>query len=241
MAERPDGTRVPFAAYPTPLRDEAGRVIGGVNVLVDLTERTAAQQALADSEGRLRLALQAGQHAFWELDLHTGQVVRAPFHDQIFGYEIPLQEWSYEAFLDHVLPEDRAQVEAAYRAALEQGTDPCLECRIHRVDEGGICWIELYGRVQRDAGGRAVRLHGVLRDITARKRTEAALRESEARMRSILETVPDAMLVFDEQGRIESCSAAAETLFGHAAGQLAGQDIRALLPRLAGDPQHRRP
>src|SRR6185295_5286922 len=77
VAERPDGTRVPFAAFPAPLHDEAGVLVGGVNVLMDITERKAAEQALAESEARLRLALRAGRHAFWELDLITGSVMRA--------------------------------------------------------------------------------------------------------------------------------------------------------------------
>ena len=56
MAERPDGTR--SLSRPTaPLHDDAGVLIGGVNVLVDITERKAAEQALAESEARLRLAL----------------------------------------------------------------------------------------------------------------------------------------------------------------------------------------
>jgi PAS domain S-box-containing protein len=54
VAERPDGTRIPFAAYPTPLHDEAGAIIGAINVLVDITERKAAEAALADSEAHLR-------------------------------------------------------------------------------------------------------------------------------------------------------------------------------------------
>ena len=46
IAERPDGTRVSFVPYPTPLHDEAGRLIGAVNVLVDVTERRVAEDAL---------------------------------------------------------------------------------------------------------------------------------------------------------------------------------------------------
>jgi PAS domain S-box-containing protein len=54
VAERPDGARVPFAAYPTPLRDAAGNVVGALNVLVDISDRKATEAALADSEARLR-------------------------------------------------------------------------------------------------------------------------------------------------------------------------------------------
>ena len=46
MAERPDGTRVPFMAYPTPLHDASGRLVGAVNMLVDLTPTKEADEAL---------------------------------------------------------------------------------------------------------------------------------------------------------------------------------------------------
>ena len=54
IAERPDGTRVPFIPYPTPLRDEAGGLTGAINVLVDITDRTIAEAALAGSAAWLR-------------------------------------------------------------------------------------------------------------------------------------------------------------------------------------------
>ena len=54
IAERPDGSRVPFIPYPTPLRDDRGRLIGAVNVLVDITERKAAEAALKAREAELR-------------------------------------------------------------------------------------------------------------------------------------------------------------------------------------------
>lgn len=57
IAERPDGTRICFIAYPTPLRDEAGAVDGAVNVLVDITARKAAEHALHESEAQLTEAL----------------------------------------------------------------------------------------------------------------------------------------------------------------------------------------
>ena len=54
VAERPDGTQVPFIAYPTPLRDEAGACVGGVNVLVDIADRKRTAAALRESEARLQ-------------------------------------------------------------------------------------------------------------------------------------------------------------------------------------------
>jgi PAS domain S-box-containing protein len=54
VAERPDGTRVSFMPYPTPLRNDRGELIGAVNVLVDVTERTQAEEALRDAAEALR-------------------------------------------------------------------------------------------------------------------------------------------------------------------------------------------
>jgi len=62
VAERPDGTRVPFIPYPTPLRNAAGAVVGAVNMLVDITERKAAETALRDREARLTLLAREVDH-----------------------------------------------------------------------------------------------------------------------------------------------------------------------------------
>jgi two-component system, LuxR family, sensor kinase FixL len=70
----------------------------------------------------------------------------------------------------------------------------------------------------------------VVRDITDQKAAEIALSQREQHLRSILETVPDAMVVIDEQGRIVSFSAAAERLFGYIESEVLGRTIELLLP-----------
>jgi two-component system, LuxR family, sensor kinase FixL len=72
---------------------------------------------------------------------------------------------------------------------------------------------------------------GIIRDITARKAAEIALRESELRWRSIVETVPDAIIVIDAAGIIQSFSPAAERLFGYAAGEVVGHNVKMLMPQ----------
>ena len=71
---------------------------------------------------------------------------------------------------------------------------------------------------------------GIIRDITRRKTAEIALRESELRLRSILSTVPDAIVVIDDRGSIQSFSPAAERLFGYAADEVAGKNVNLLMP-----------
>jgi two-component system sensor kinase FixL len=211
------------------LTDLAGAVMAEIAAGLRHQELEAAGTALRDSEARLRLALEAGQLAFWELDLVSGKVVRASFHDQIFGYATPLPDWSYTAFLSHVLPEDREEVERVYKRVIRDRIDTPVECRIRRAGDGEVRWIEVHGQPYRGPDGQVIRLHGVLCDITNRKQTQAALRDGEARLRSILETVPDAMVVIDEQEKIESFSTAAERLFGYAAGEVIGRNVSMLM------------
>ena len=71
---------------------------------------------------------------------------------------------------------------------------------------------------------------GIIRDISDRKAAEAARRESDLRLRSMLDTVPDGIIVIDERGRIQSFSPAAERLFGYAADEVIGQNVSMLMP-----------
>ena len=71
---------------------------------------------------------------------------------------------------------------------------------------------------------------GIIRDITDRKAAELAQRESELRLRSILDTLPDAIVVIDTQGVIQSFSPAAERLFGYRSGEVIGQNVKLLMP-----------
>jgi two-component system, LuxR family, sensor kinase FixL len=71
---------------------------------------------------------------------------------------------------------------------------------------------------------------GIIRDVTDRKAAEAAIRAREAEMRSILDTVPDAIIVIDEAGIIQSFSPAAERLFGYEADAAIGLNISTMMP-----------
>jgi two-component system sensor kinase FixL len=83
----------------------------------------------------------------------------------------------------------------------------------------------------RDATGQIRGFAKVTRDITERIAAEEALRAREAHLRSILETVPDAMVVIDEQALIQSFSAAAERLFGYGPDDVIGENVRILMPQ----------
>jgi len=81
-----------------------------------------------------------------------------------------------------------------------------------------------------DTSGRLVGASKVARDVSGAKLAERALAEREAHLQSVLDTVPDAMIVIDTKGLIQSFSATAERLFGYTAAEAVGQNVKLLMP-----------
>ena len=171
------------------------------------------------SEERLRFALDVAGLGQWDLDVATGLAFRSPRHDEIFGYGEPLPEWTYEMFLDHVVPQDRDAVDAAFQHAATHGQDWDFECRIARAD-GAERWIWARGRVWHNDAGDARRMLGVVADVTDRKASEAALRASERRFHRAVAEAPTPVILHADDGEILQVSRAFSEITGYAAADV---------------------
>ena len=102
---------------------------------------------------------------------------------------IPKSDTLGEGWRQSLHPDDLPRTDAAWRKALETGDPMDVEYRIGRGN-GIWRWVRARGQARRDADGRIVRWYGTVEDIDDRKALEAALQESEARLRTILSTLP---------------------------------------------------
>ena len=133
---------------------------------------------------RMERALEASEIGHWELNLSDNRAFRNLRHDQIFGYDELLPTWTYEAFIEHVLPEDREQVAARFDEAVRLGTHWDFECRIRRADDQ-VRWIWARGRALDTNEDGEELMAGTVADITRRKHLEAELRQ---RLKQLAET-----------------------------------------------------
>lgn len=176
----------------------------------------------------LRLTLDEAGICSWALDISTGRVTISPTCIRLFGVP-PNGLATFGAIQERVHPGDRAARADAIRDAMERGGSYEVDYRAVHPD-GSIRWLRSRGQVQDGPDGRPSRHRGVIFSIHEQRQADEELRAREAHLRSILETIPDAMVVIDEQARIKSFSAAAERQFGYAPDEVEGRNVSLLMP-----------
>jgi PAS domain S-box-containing protein len=143
-----------------------------ITVVRTLLRLRTTELGLAESEERLRLAIEGANIATWDIDLRDGS---AHFSRELYGFlgRTPVggpAKW--ELWLDQIHADDRVAVLQAMDRARKTGERFSHEHRIVRRDDGAECWLASYGRVHRDEHGEPTRFMGIALDITARKHAE---------------------------------------------------------------------
>lgn len=175
FAPRKGGGRIWVRVASAPVRDESGEVVGMVGISLDISVRKRAQAALAESEERLRIALDAGRMGTWDWDMGTGTMRWSESLERIYGLEPGSFGGTFEHFQAGIHAEDRSRVMASIERALHDGREYSLDYRIVRPADGAVRWVTVRGRVLRDEGGRPTGMAGVCADITGRKEAERGL------------------------------------------------------------------
>ena len=161
-------------------------------------------RALADSEERFRVAVEAARCGIWEWRLDTGELYMSDITGAMLG-------WggggiaSTEQVLERVAPEHRDRVRQAILAAATHGAFD-VSFRVSRPD-GGAVWIDARGQaVGERSDSRFVRLVGVALDVTEERIAQVRAQAAEVRLQGAIESVPEAFALWDRQGRLVLCN-----------------------------------
>lgn len=177
----PDGRRAFWLSTKAPLRDGEGAVVGLVGTSLDITDRKAAEAQHQEIEERYRLAARATNDAIWDWRMADGHVIWNEALSTLFGHAVTAT--SAQWWLDHIHPDDRGRVDAAIHAVIDSSSSAWSgEYRFRRAD-GSYAAVLDRGTVLRGPSGEPHRMIGAMLDLTTRKAAEAALAESEERLR----------------------------------------------------------
>jgi PAS domain S-box-containing protein len=183
-----------------------------MGAVIDITEHKQTEEALRRSEERLQHALTVGSMGLWERDLLTGKVHWDQRTFDVLGID-PAASVDLDLFFSRIHHDDLPMVKSALEQTQSTGAEYVCEYRILRPD-GKVTWLHSNGGLRRERDGTPTHFAGINFDITERKQAEDALRESEARLRAILDHNPAPVFIKDVAGRYVHVNSRFEELFG---------------------------
>ena len=190
----------------------------------------------------IRFVLEAAGIGWWLLDMATNTTTRSLLHDQMFGYTEMLPSWSYDDYIAHVHPDDRAMVAESFAEALSGGEAYAVDVRVVWPD-GSVHWLFTRGRFVLDDEGTPLRVAGMVADITDRKLVEIAaaeqkaaaaraLAETVALLETLLKSAPVGFAFVDRDFRYVRINDALAEMNGLPASEHWGRRVSEIVPQL---------
>jgi len=197
-------------------------------IIRDITERKQAEQSLRESEEKYRNILENIEEGYFEVDLAGNFTF---FNDSICtmsGYSrSEVRGMNNRAYTS---PETAKRMFRVFSEIYRTGKSATiLDYEIIRKD-GTMKTLELSASLMRDSAGQPVGFHGIVRDVTERKRADEALRESEGKYRTVLEANPDPVVVCDRESWVVYFNPAFTRVFGWTLEERLGRPLERFVP-----------
>ncbi|GEM_PF-567433 len=174
-------------------RESAGQPAYFISIIEDISQRKSAAQAHQDDRARLYRVLEASNDGYWEWHVPSGSIFVSPRWCEIFGRPKGADHIHFDEMRDLVHPDDFRSAQHILAPVLVRpvpGGHFQLECRLRRPS-GSDVWVQIRGNVtSRNSAGRAIQLSGIVSDITVRKESEVALKNSAQRIRTLADAIP---------------------------------------------------
>lgn len=196
-------------------------------LILDVTERHLAEDRLKEQQAQLDLAVRASNIGFYFCNLRTGTCYVSPTYKAQLGYPDTAEDPSIYNWQERLHPEDRDRVTTAFQKFLQGEAEYAIDFRLRHRD-GSYRWFHSNAALIRDDHGQPCKVVGTHIDITERKATEIALRQSEERYRLLAENINDIIGLYNCEGICLYVSPSCETLLGRHAETLIGQHFTAL-------------
>lgn len=215
----------------------AGLAYGVFSLVLSARKRAALKSTLemekmiALAAERLLLASRAAKLGVWDWDVANDRLAWDDQMLELYGVKKEEFEGGSRAWLKSVHPEDRARCGLEIEKVLRDGTGYSTEFRVLRPD-GTVRHIRAEAGIFRDADGKPERLVGVNFDVTDSKLAKAALKESEARYRTLVEASVDGILTADlETRKFRFANPAICRMLGYTAEELTGLGVEDIHPK----------
>lgn len=233
---RKDGSTFWVEVSASSIRDRVTGAVVMVSQAQDIDARKKAEQELAEMRDRWDFALASAGQGFWDFNLDAGKLTYSTTWTSMLGYRPGEMDGNEALWLSLIHPDDRKSVEqmdrdhqAGVLASFEQ------EYRM-RHKQGHWMWVMDRGKViERDETGKVRRMIGTLTDISERKATEENLEstahmlaQEKERLRVTLESIGDAVICTNAEGRISFMNPVAERLTGIYATEGVGRPLESV-------------
>lgn len=211
------------------IRDQDGHLNGVEGFVQDITARREADALLRESEARLKFALDATDDGLWDWDIPSGRVYFSPQWARLLGYDPAEVPQRVEFFYTVLHPEDVERVNQVLTEHMA-GRLPVKQDEVRlKMRSGEYRWFFDRGKVvTRDESGAPTRMVGTISDISERKKSEQALRVSDAALKSISQGV----LISSPEGVILSANRAFLSITQYSESELIGSNTRFLRDRM---------
>ncbi len=205
-----DGSYREILSRAFPARDDKGEVVRLVGTHIDMTERHHAALKMAEQASLLERTSRMAKVGGWRFTVADGKGTWTAEVARIHDVD-PEQETTREFGLGFYQGDHRRAIETAIARAVSDAIPYDLELEMTTAS-GTTKWVRTIGQPVVE-NGRVTALEGVLLDISERKRAEAAVRESEARLRAIIDNVPDGIVHLSPALEVRWVNLAAKRLF----------------------------